>query len=87
MAKDNGARARRGMGGDALLDLGSVRPLVGGLSQASIRRRIILGTFPRPIVLSRRASGRPARVAWPESAIREWVADRIAEAKTEDLIQ
>lgn len=41
-----------------------------GLSRSTIYEKIKDGTFPRPVNLSTRA------VAWPESAIAEWLASR-----------
>lgn len=41
-----------------------------GLSRSTIYRMMDAGEFPRPIKLTRKA------VAWPESAIAEWLASR-----------
>jgi prophage regulatory protein len=44
-----------------------------GLSRSEIYRRVIAGTFPRPIKLGGRA------VVWNSVEIDSWLADRIAE--------
>ncbi len=41
-----------------------------GLSRSTIYAMMDRGDFPRPIRIGRRA------VAWPESAVLEWLADR-----------
>ncbi len=41
-----------------------------GLSRSSIYDLMSKGAFPRPVRLTRKA------VAWPESAIAEWLAQR-----------
>lgn len=41
-----------------------------GLSRSTLYRLMDAGEFPRPIKLTRKA------VAWPESAIAEWLASR-----------
>jgi predicted DNA-binding transcriptional regulator AlpA len=46
-----------------LVDFPRVELLTGGLSRATINRRIKDGSFPRPVVLSRDRHGRP-RVAF-----------------------
>ena len=48
-----------------------------GLRRAAIYSRIADGTFPSPVKIGTRA------VAWPESAVQAWIAERIAEARTE----
>lgn len=45
---------------------------VTGLSQSTIYRMMSDGAFPRPVALGKR------RVAWPESVISKWLADRAA---------
>jgi len=47
-----------------LVDFPRVELLTGGLSRATINRRIKDGSFPRPVVLSRDRHGRPLRVAF-----------------------
>ncbi len=41
-----------------------------GLSRSSLYAMMDAGEFPRPIRIGKRA------VAWPESAIAEWLAER-----------
>ncbi|ATQ55339.1 helix-turn-helix transcriptional regulator [Paracoccus yeei] len=41
-----------------------------GLSRSTIYKMMDAGEFPKPIKLTRKA------VAWPESAITEWLASR-----------
>lgn len=48
-----------------------------GLKRAAIYARIREGTFPPPVKIGKRA------VAWPESVIDAWIAERIAEARAE----
>jgi prophage regulatory protein len=48
---------------------------VTGLSQSTIYRMMSEGAFPRPVALGKR------RVAWPESAITNWLADRKSTTK------
>lgn len=48
---------------------------ITGLSRSSIYAGMADGTFPASIRLSRRA------VAWPESSIRNWIAERMEGAK------
>jgi len=43
---------------------------VTGLSRSSIYEMMDRGEFPRPIRIGKRA------VAWPQSAIKAWLADR-----------
>jgi prophage regulatory protein len=43
-------------------------------SRATLYQMVHDGDFPRPIRIS------PNRVAWPESAVTAWIADKIAEA-------
>ena len=45
-----------------------------GLRRAAIYARIQEGIFPSPVKIGKRA------VAWPESKVQAWIADRIAEA-------
>lgn len=42
-----------------------------GLKRSTIYDRIKAGTFPKPIKIGARA------VAWPESVIRQWIAERM----------
>jgi len=53
------------------------RRITGGISESTQRRLIDTGDYPRPVVLSRTRAGRPARVAWIESELRNWVARKI----------
>ena len=48
-----------------------------GLRRAAIYARIREGVFPSPVKIGKRA------VAWPESKVQAWIAERIAEARTE----
>jgi prophage regulatory protein len=48
------------------------------LSRSEIYRRISLGVFPTPVPL-----GGGRRVAWLESDVATWIADRLAAAKAE----
>lgn len=43
---------------------------ITGLSRSTIYDKMKDGSFPRPVNLSKRA------VAWPESVIAKWLADR-----------
>jgi len=43
---------------------------ITGLSRSTIYEKMSRGEFPRPVRIGRRA------VAWPESAIAEWLANR-----------
>ncbi|WP_416383206.1 helix-turn-helix transcriptional regulator [Marinobacter sp. F4218] len=44
---------------------------ITGRSRSAIYEGIANGTFPRPVRIGARA------VAWPESVIRQWIADRM----------
>ena len=46
-----------------------------GMSRAAIYQKMATGQFPRPVKIGRRA------VAWPQSAIDEWIESRKAEAR------
>ena len=48
-----------------------------GLRRAAIYARIAEGTFPSPVKIGTRA------VAWPESSVQAWIAERITEARTQ----
>ncbi|MGF6481981.1 helix-turn-helix transcriptional regulator [Paraburkholderia sp. JPY419] len=62
---------------DHLLALAEVRQCVGGLGQSTLYRLMQLGQFPKPVPL-----GVGNRVAWRESDVQQWIADRIAAALT-----
>ena len=47
---------------------------ITGLSRSSIYAAMSRGDFPRPVKLGKRA------VAWPKSAIDDWIEERKAEA-------
>lgn len=49
------------------------------LSRSSIYRLAAQGQFPKPVKLAERAS------AWPESAVRDWIAGRIEAAQQEGV--
>ena len=53
---------------------------VTGLSKASIYRLMHEGSFPPPVRIGTRA------VAWPQSAIVEWIEARKAEALRPDAV-
>jgi prophage regulatory protein len=59
---------------ERLLRLPEVESRVS-LRKSSIYAGVKAGTFPAPVNLSPRA------VAWPESAIQSWIADRIKASK------
>ena len=65
---------------DTLLSPAEARRISGGLSASSIARLVSAGAYPKPIVLSRSRSGKPARIAWSEREVRAWVAARIRDA-------
>ena len=64
---------------DRLLRRSSVEE-VTGLSKASIYRLMDEGSFPPPVRIGTRA------VAWPQSAIVEWIEARKAEALRADAV-
>lgn len=45
-----------------------------GLSRSAIYRKMLDGTFPRPIQLTLRS------VRWPESQVQAWIQEQIAKA-------
>lgn len=48
---------------------------ITGRSRSSIYADIENGTFPKPVKIGARA------IAWPESVIREWIAERVVAAQ------
>ena len=50
-----------------------------GLRRAAIYDAIKRGVFPRPVRIGRRA------VAWPESEVQAWIAERVADARERDV--
>lgn len=46
-----------------------------GLAVSTLYERISAGTFPRPVALG------PRSVAWSESEVQTWIAERIAEPR------
>ncbi|WP_367025172.1 AlpA family phage regulatory protein [Methylococcus sp. ANG] len=46
-----------------------------GMGATLLHEMVREGRFPRPIKLSARA------VAWPESAVQAWIADRVKEGR------
>lgn len=59
---------------DRLVRLPEVEGMTG-CKKSAIYRMIGEGSFPKPVRLSSRY------VAWPETAVLQWVQDRIAEAQ------
>lgn len=47
---------------------------ITGRSRSAIYEGMAAGTFPKPVKIGARA------VAWPESVIRQWIAERMGEA-------
>ena len=64
---------------DRLLRRSSVEEITG-LSKSTIYRLVAQGLFPRPILIGSRA------VAWPQSAIVQWIDERMAEALRPDAV-
>ena len=50
-----------------------------GLRRAAIYARIREGIFPPPVKIGKRA------VAWPESEVQAWIADRVADARESEV--
>jgi predicted DNA-binding transcriptional regulator AlpA len=65
-----------------LLSLDETRRVAGGLSRPTVYRLVAAGTFPSPIVLSRRTDGRPSRIAWVRGEVREWCRRQIQSNRT-----
>ena len=61
-----------------LISLAEGRALSGSISASTQRRLIDWGEYPKPIVLSRIGSGRPARVALVRAEVMDWCRRRIA---------
>jgi prophage regulatory protein len=61
-------------GAERLLRLPDVEKLVG-LRKSAIYAGVKAKTFPAPVILGSRA------VAWPESAIQAWIAERIKQSR------
>lgn len=68
----------------ALLSVRAARAIAGGLSESTVRRLIAAGSFPKPIVLSRCKDGHPARIAFVEAEVRDWVSRTIKRARGGD---
>lgn len=64
---------------DRLLRRPSVQELTG-LTKSTLYRLVSQGAFPLPIRIGSRA------VAWRESAVAAWIADRKAEALKPDAV-
>ncbi|WP_375176683.1 helix-turn-helix transcriptional regulator [Marinobacter mobilis] len=47
---------------------------ITGRSRSAIYEGMAAGTFPKPVKIGARA------VAWPETVIRQWIAERMGEA-------
>jgi predicted DNA-binding transcriptional regulator AlpA len=62
----------------ALIAPEKAREISGGISESTQRRLIEAGDYPKPIVLSRTRSGKPARIAFIVSEVQEWCQRRIA---------
>ena len=60
---------------DRLVRLPEVEGMTGG-KKSTIYQMIADGRFPKPLRLAGRRM-----VAWPETAVLQWVQDRIAEAQ------
>lgn len=67
--------------GPPLLSYEDAGRACGGLSESTLRRLVKEKRFPKPIVVSRTKSGRPARVAFVASEVHQAVADMIATAR------
>lgn len=59
---------------DRLVRLPEVEGMIG-LQKSTIYKMIAEGSFPKPIRLGTRT------VAWPETAVLQWVQDRISEVQ------
>lgn len=66
---------------ESLLKPDVARAMAGGMSASTQHRLVKAKAFPEPITLSKTKKGRPARVAFLESEVRAWIADRIAAAR------
>jgi predicted DNA-binding transcriptional regulator AlpA len=64
--------------GDTFISPRVARERSGGISESTQRRLIEAGQYPKPVVLSRDRHGKPARIAFIERELAEWVATRIA---------
>ena len=63
------------MPAESLLRIRDVLALTG-LGRSQLYALTAQGRFPRPVKLSVRCS------AWPESEVRQWIADRIAASRS-----
>jgi len=50
-----------------------------GLRRAAIYARVRDGLFPPPVKIGKRA------VAWPESEVQAWIAERVADARESEV--
>ncbi len=66
------------MMGETLVSPREAQRFCGGLSSSTIYRLIARGSFPKPVVLSRKRNGRPCRVAFVRSELEDYVARVIA---------
>lgn len=64
--------------GPRLMSYREAQRVCGDLSESSLRRLIVAGRFPRPVILSRRKNGQPGRVAFVEAEVHAAVARMIA---------
>jgi prophage regulatory protein len=48
---------------------------ITGMARSTIYDGMAAGTFPKPVKIGARA------IAWPESVIRQWIAERMGGAK------
>ena len=68
------SRSEKSTNMEKLLRLPQVLNTVG-ISKSTLYQLVARGDFPKPIKIGQRTS------AWPESAIRQWIEQRIAAAK------
>ena len=62
---------------ERLVSPAEARRMCGGLSAATVHRLRQAGAFPRAVVLGRDRRGKPVRIAYVESELHRWIAERI----------
>ena len=62
-----------------LLDKHETRRRAGNIGNATLTRWVQAGKFPAPVAVSKRKDGTPAKNAWVEEEVNQWVRDRAAE--------